>query len=364
MSRPQDKARALERYLQTQYSYSTQLQPMTEAERSRHQDPIAAFLFERRRGHCEYFASALSLLLRAVDIPSRSVNGYLGGEWNEYGGYLVVRQQHAHSWVEAYLPLTSDPAEAARAAASGPPRAEGAEGSEGADEQTAPAGPIYAWQTLDPTPLSALPAARFGFLQRARRFSDSLEMSWNKYVLEYDPRAQRHLADSLRGWFGVAKDRRLALGRSARKSFFWLGGILGLLAALVGGAIVLRRWHAGGRLPWGGNAETAAEARHKRDMEQAARGQLKRAIAMLRRRGFVQGSGETLQKLSERVAESGDPCAAHFQAFVQVYYAHRFGQLSIDLQELTRLANAMADSPLRERPGERPVESPPSQSPN
>lgn len=364
MSRPQDKARALERYLQTQYSYSTQLQPMTEAERSRHQDPIAAFLFERRRGHCEYFASALSLLLRAVDIPSRSVNGYLGGEWNEYGGYLVVRQQHAHSWVEAYLPLTSDPAEAARAAASGPPRAEGADGSEAADEQTVPAGPIYAWQTLDPTPLSALPAARFGFLQRARRFSDSLEMSWNKYVLEYDPRAQRHLADSLRGWFGVAKDRRLALGRSARKSFFWLGGILGLLAALVGGAIVLRRWHAGGRLPWGGNAETAAEARHKRDMEQAARGQLKRAIAMLRRRGFVQGSGETLQKLSERVAESGDPCAAHFQAFVQVYYAHRFGQLSIDLQELTRLANAMADSPLRERPGERPVESPPSQAPN
>lgn len=344
ISRPQDKARALERYLQTQYSYSTQLQPMTEAERSRHQDPVAAFLFERRRGHCEYFASALSLLLRAADIPSRSVNGYLGGEWNEFGSYLVVRQQHAHSWVEAYLPLAGEPSEASRPGPTG-------------DEDGALAGPIYTWQTLDPTPLSALSPSRFGFLQRARRFSDSLEMSWNKYVLEYDPRAQRNLADHFRSLFGLAKERRMALGRSVRTSALWLGGILGVIGLLIGGTILWRRWQAEGRLPWGRNTDDAAEARHKRDLEQAARGQLKRVLVTLRRRGFSQASGETLQRLAERVTESGDPCAPHFQAFVQVYYAHRFGQLSIDLQELTRLSNTMADSPLRERPGERPFGS-------
>ncbi|HNN93682.1 MAG TPA: transglutaminaseTgpA domain-containing protein [Pseudomonadota bacterium] len=341
LTQPQDKARALERYLQTGYSYSTQLQPLSESERARHGDPVAAFLFERRRGHCEYFASALSLLLRAAGIPSRSVNGYLGGEWNEFGGYLVVRQQHAHSWVEAYLPLASE-----TGAAPGP-----GVGTDGSSEAQG-AGLPYAWQTLDPTPLSALSPARFGFLQRARRFSDSLEMSWNKYVLEYDPRAQRHLAERMSGLFGVAKERRGSMRLSLRRAApYLLGGLL-LLAGLAAGYIVLRRWRAAGRLPWGEHELDPQGAQQRREVEQAARGQLKRVVATLRRRGFVQRSGETLQALAERVSEAGDPCAAHFQDFVQVYYAHRFGQLSIDLQELSRLSAAMADSPLRARPGE------------
>ncbi len=346
LSRPQDKARALERYLQTQYSYSTQLQPLSEAERSRHQDPVAAFLFERKRGHCEYFASALSLLLRAVGIPSRSVNGYLGGEWNEFGGYLVVRQQHAHSWVEAFLPLSGEASETSKAGLGAPLPSEPSDG-----EATAALPPL-AWQTLDPTPLSALSPSRFGFLQRARRFSDSLEMSWNKYVLEYDPRAQRHLADHFRGLFGLAKERRLSLSRGLRRSAPWLIAGLLVVGLLAGGLFLLRRFRAQGRLPWGDDDPDASQTRHKRELEQAARGQLKRVLATLRRRGFVQHSGETLQKLAERVAESDDPCAVHFLSFVQVYYAHRFGQLSIDVQELTRLSSAMADSPLRARPGE------------
>ena len=66
--------------------------------------PLDAFLFETRRGYCEHYASALAFLLRVAGVPARVVLGYLGGEINPYGNYLVVRQSDAHAWVEAWLP--------------------------------------------------------------------------------------------------------------------------------------------------------------------------------------------------------------------------------------------------------------------
>ena len=66
-------------------------------------DPVEDFLVNRKKGHCEYFASALALLLRSIDIPSRMVNGFKGGDWNELTETMNVRQKHAHSWVEAYI---------------------------------------------------------------------------------------------------------------------------------------------------------------------------------------------------------------------------------------------------------------------
>ena len=66
-------------------------------------DPVEDFLFNRKLGHCEYFASALALMLRAVEIPSRLVNGFKGGEKNRFTGDFEVEQRHAHAWVEAYI---------------------------------------------------------------------------------------------------------------------------------------------------------------------------------------------------------------------------------------------------------------------
>jgi hypothetical protein len=67
-------------------------------------DPIDAFLFETRAGFCEHFASSSAYLLRLAGIPTRLVGGYLGGEWNPYQNYLLVRQYEAHAWVEVWLP--------------------------------------------------------------------------------------------------------------------------------------------------------------------------------------------------------------------------------------------------------------------
>ncbi len=64
---------------------------------------LEQFLFEKKQGHCEFFASSFALLLRAAGIPCRLVGGYLGGEYNQFGNYYLVTDDKAHVWVEAYI---------------------------------------------------------------------------------------------------------------------------------------------------------------------------------------------------------------------------------------------------------------------
>ena len=66
-------------------------------------DPVEEFLFDTRRGFCEHYASAFVVLMRAAGIPSRVVVGYLGGELNTAGNYMIVRQSDAHAWAEIWL---------------------------------------------------------------------------------------------------------------------------------------------------------------------------------------------------------------------------------------------------------------------
>lgn len=92
-----DRVLAIQGWLQSNFSYTLDL-PAT-----RQQATLDHFLFERRAGHCEYFSTGLAVLLRSVGIPARNVNGFLGGDWNELGGYLAVTQNDAHSWVEVWF---------------------------------------------------------------------------------------------------------------------------------------------------------------------------------------------------------------------------------------------------------------------
>ncbi|MGH9537184.1 MAG: DUF3488 and transglutaminase-like domain-containing protein, partial [Terriglobales bacterium] len=87
-----DKAAALETYLRTHFTYTLQL-----PRRVPH-DPLANFLFERKQGHCEYFASSMAVMLRTLGIPSRVVNGFRSGEFNDLTSQYVVRASNAHSW--------------------------------------------------------------------------------------------------------------------------------------------------------------------------------------------------------------------------------------------------------------------------
>jgi transglutaminase-like putative cysteine protease len=91
-----DKLLAIERRLQRQFSYSLEFDDEFTV------DPIVTFLLRKRRGHCEYFASAMALLSRSIGIPARVVGGYRVWERNTLAGHYVVRERHAHAWVEAW----------------------------------------------------------------------------------------------------------------------------------------------------------------------------------------------------------------------------------------------------------------------
>ena len=150
-----DTAKAIEAYLQRQYGYSLDM-------KASGPDPVADFLFNVRSGHCEYFATAMAVLLRTHGIAARVVNGFLPGEYNETAGAYTVRQSDAHSWVEVYFPETR------------------------------------AWVTFDPTPSAGrTEPVRTGIAAQLQKYGEALELLWFQYVVGYDKQEQRSLATSL-----------------------------------------------------------------------------------------------------------------------------------------------------------------------
>jgi hypothetical protein len=116
-------------------------------------DPVDEFLFEKKRGYCEFFASSFALMLRIAGVPSRLVGGYFGGDYNDLGGYYLVSEDAAHVWVEALVEnrwLRIDPSRLAQNAES-----------------------------------SLLSPSRRG-LNLGRRLADAADYYWNRAVVSYD----------------------------------------------------------------------------------------------------------------------------------------------------------------------------------
>ncbi|WP_237229177.1 DUF3488 and DUF4129 domain-containing transglutaminase family protein [Rubinisphaera sp. JC750] len=97
---PEERCLALLRYFRdpNRFSYSLNMKINDPTI-----DPVEDFVFNRKAGHCEYFASAMTLMLRGVGIPSRMVSGFKGGEYDEDDSRLYVQQRHAHTWTEAFV---------------------------------------------------------------------------------------------------------------------------------------------------------------------------------------------------------------------------------------------------------------------
>ncbi|HYF51634.1 MAG TPA: transglutaminaseTgpA domain-containing protein [Planctomycetota bacterium] len=92
---PQDKVRAVEKYLTTHHTYALSIDPGPG-------DPVTNFLLQKKSAHCEYFASAATLLLRCANVPTRYVTGYMAHEKRETGE-ILVRERDAHAWAESYI---------------------------------------------------------------------------------------------------------------------------------------------------------------------------------------------------------------------------------------------------------------------
>ncbi len=143
------KANNILRHLRTGFDYTLDLPEESG------QTALDHFLFTRKKGHCEYFASSMVVLLRLAGIPARLVNGFVGLEWNDLGQYMVVRQHHAHSWVEAYLPGKG-------------------------------------WVVYDPTPADPV-FSQNNFNDPLSRALDLLRLNWQRYILRYSISDQAEL---------------------------------------------------------------------------------------------------------------------------------------------------------------------------
>jgi protein-glutamine gamma-glutamyltransferase len=150
-----DAAKAIEWALQRDYGYSLQM-------RASGADPLSDFLFNVKTGHCEYFATAMAVLLRTHGVAARIVNGFLPGEYNEAAAAYTVRQSDAHSWVEVYFPQTQS------------------------------------WVTFDPTPSAGrVEPVRTGLAAQLQKYAEAMELVWFQYVVGYDKQEQRSLATTL-----------------------------------------------------------------------------------------------------------------------------------------------------------------------
>jgi len=170
---PYDKARAIEIYLRGHYGYTLDLSGTPPA------DPLAYFLFQKKAGHCEYFAAAMTVMVRSLGIPARYINGFQTGEYNDVGGDFVVRASDAHSWVEVYFPN-------------------------------------YGWLTFDPTPPGD--DKPLHWYARVGHYMDWFELQWSEWVINYDfvhqftlaqnvGRASRDYTERLRMAFANAQQR-------------------------------------------------------------------------------------------------------------------------------------------------------------
>lgn len=139
-----DKVLAIARHLRTKYTYSLELSG----------ESLPGFLFHRKAGHCEYFATAMAVMLRTVGIPTRYARGFMGGEYNDVGEDWIVRARDAHSWVEVYFPNIG-------------------------------------WVTFDPTPPA--PTGVRGFLHRLSLYWDWAELMWIDWVVNYNFQQQNAL---------------------------------------------------------------------------------------------------------------------------------------------------------------------------
>jgi protein-glutamine gamma-glutamyltransferase len=301
MRTPFDKALTVENYLRTRFAYSLTLSGKPG------DDPLAHFLFETRAGHCEYFASAMAILLRTLRIPTREVNGFLPGEYNDLGGDYIVRASDAHSWVEVYFPGSG-------------------------------------WQTFDPTP--AGPEAATGFLTRLGQYADWIEITWSDWVIGYDFAHQAVLAQNLqqgsRNWREAARrwfERKERAGKKWMKSWQFQNAALGFVlpVALVLFLVALRFnliAEAFRKMRLFLQLRASKSARANPQLASRLYGELLRTLA---RRGILRFASQTAYEFAAAVESPS--LAPAVREFTEIYGHARFGGAPCDTGRLRELLN-------------------------
>ncbi|HVI09221.1 MAG TPA: DUF3488 and transglutaminase-like domain-containing protein [Candidatus Binatia bacterium] len=293
-----DRAAALERHLRGHYAYTLQLPRGPVA------DPLANFLFERKQGHCEYFASSMAVMLRTLHIPSRVVTGFTSNEFNDITGNYVVRARDAHAWVEAYFPG-------------------------------------YGWVTFDPTPGSSSGSPQ-GW-ERAMLYLDAASSFWREWVISYDSSHQYVLGrtvlsgtrsswEQMRWWAQLryaqmlswAERKQAGIGNSPRNWLAWSFALVLLLGLLLNARTIVR----------------ALRLRHlaahpEASPQKAASLWYEKMARLLARRGMKKSGRQTAQEFLRTIHE--ETLRSSVGRFTAAYEAARFGNSTAEAEKLPEL---------------------------
>jgi len=297
-----DAIRRIEEHLRKEYSYTLDL------ERDPSRAPLDDFLFVQKKGHCEYFSTAMVILLRSQGIAARSVNGFYGGEWNQYGNYLAIRQGDAHSWVEIGVPIEKCPENAKKCHWT------------------------LAWLTRDPTPPStATRTAQAGLWSTFRQYTDALRMRWYRNVIEYDLEQQIGFAAGLHSaWRSLFGNSPKTAGDGSKKDLkrllVWtLGGVLSLAAFL----LLLRRFRPSFR------ASTRASAHQGVQL-------FERLVRRYSQLGYPRPVSLTAREYIAFLVAEDAPQLPIAQAVLRQYESARFGERETDVETIRRLRKQIA----------------------
>jgi transglutaminase-like putative cysteine protease len=286
-----DKAVAIDSYLKSNYTYTLELADPGK------QEAVDFFLFDRKKGHCEFFASAFAVLAREAGIPVRQVNGFLGGEWNEYKSYVAVRAGDAHSWDEVFFP------------------------DGGTFKENGKVVPSGRWVTFDPTPpgdRNQLSRGGSGIRARLGRILDTLKFQWSKWVIEYDLSSQLALFKSIgRALKALAKIIKDAIV-DAKDWLLEQWWALAIIVAGIGGIVIWRRRRRG-VLP-------LATAGPRRARTRSTVAEIYDSVGkQLAKHGAAREVAETPHEHARRLASRGDPWADAVGELTDLYYAAEWG---------------------------------------
>jgi protein-glutamine gamma-glutamyltransferase len=295
----QDQLKTVEsvrNFLRNNFTYSLSLHPDPN-------EPLADFLFNTKSGHCQYFATAMAVLLRTQKIPTRLVNGFYGGEWNEYGQYYAIRQGDAHSWVEVFI-----------------------EGR--------------GWMVFDPTPTA--PLVREGWLGSLGRAYDAARVRWFAGFIDYDLFAQQGLLQLAKnfllrwGWllliFGVVGSALYARASFKYKVLLWLRP----------------KKHAVVSIPSMAPAEKPKSLEDKKKLLRL----YKRALDVMERRGFPKAPSLTAREYAEALVIQQAPGADTLATLTQLYEQARFGEVDAQqtIESLLLWVKQLEREPITKRP--------------
>lgn len=274
---PERRAKRVEAALRKGYRYDL------ESPSGAAKNPLDHFLFVSKRGHCEFYSTAMAILLRTQGVPTRNVNGFIGGTYNRFGRYYAVRQGDAHSWVEVYVDGKG-------------------------------------FVRFDPTPpAAAAPQSEItGVLAFVRDMVEAAAQRWDRNVVGYDMGQQVSLLRAVRDRYGALKGKsrvaKTLLASPQRALLSVLGG-----AVLIAGAV---HWYRRRRVP-------SAKAPPPSEVETQKRetAELYRALdAALAQRGAPRPSGTPPLTHAKGLVALGHPVAETALRLTERYLRARFGK--------------------------------------